>query len=240
MEFGTVISESFGYAKEAVWGKWARWILLLISTIIFPLIMGYMVRIFRGVKPAPELEKWGDLFIDGLKLIVICIIYAIPLLIVAIFAFAPVVAVAASQAPLAAQSGQVAPYMSATMARAVTTMLIGIVILAILAIIITIIEYIGIVRFARMNSMGEAFNFSAIFEHIGRIGWGTYILALIVYLILSVIYCAIIAVLMAIPVLGWIIFFISMPVWIIFESRYLVHVYDSAAPAAAPAAQPAQ
>ena len=119
-------------------------------------------------------------------------------------------------------------------------MLIGIVILAILAIIITIIEYIGIVRFARMNSMGEALNFSAIFEHIGRIGWGTYILALIVYLILSVIYCAIIAVLMAIPVLGWIIFFISMPVWIIFESRYLVHVYDSAAPAAAPAAQPAQ
>uniref|UniRef100_UPI00272EB6AC DUF4013 domain-containing protein n=1 Tax=Methanoculleus sp. TaxID=90427 RepID=UPI00272EB6AC len=67
MDYGNMLSDSFGYTKDAVWGKWVQWILLVISTIIFPVIMGYMVRIYSGVKPAPELEGWVGLFIDGLK-----------------------------------------------------------------------------------------------------------------------------------------------------------------------------
>ena len=41
----------------------------------------------------------------------------------------------------------------------------------------------GAVRFARTDSFGEAFNFSAILAHIGRIGWGPYIVALIVLMV---------------------------------------------------------
>lgn len=84
MEIGKSLGDSLEYAKEAVWGKWSRWILLIISTIIFPLILGYTMEIYRGKKPAPELEHWGKLFIDGLKLIVAQIIWAIPVIIIAI------------------------------------------------------------------------------------------------------------------------------------------------------------
>ena len=40
MDYGNMLGDSFSYAKDAVWGKWVQWILLVISTIIFPVIMG--------------------------------------------------------------------------------------------------------------------------------------------------------------------------------------------------------
>ncbi|MEN6610960.1 MAG: DUF4013 domain-containing protein [Methanoregulaceae archaeon] len=232
MEYGSAVSESFDYAKDALWAKWTRWILFIISSIIFPLMMGYTVRVLRGEKPAPELKDWGTMFVDGLKYFAIGLIYAIPLFIVVILSFMPMVSVIAAESPMLAQSGQVAPYMSAAMTNAIATMMIGIVVILILGIIIAIFELMGLVRFARMNSMKEAFNFSAILEHIGKIGWGTYILALIVYFFLSLIYGCIIAVLqMVVPVLGWIVLIVTIPLWIIFVARYLVHVYECAIPA---------
>jgi hypothetical protein len=83
-----LISESFGYAKDAIWGKWIRWLLLIVSTIIFPFMYGYTVRVMSGTKPAPELEGWIGLFIDGIKLIVITIVYSIPLMILTVLPFA--------------------------------------------------------------------------------------------------------------------------------------------------------
>jgi hypothetical protein len=41
MEIGEMLSESFEYTKEGLVGKWMKWILLIICTIIFPLIYGY-------------------------------------------------------------------------------------------------------------------------------------------------------------------------------------------------------
>src|SRR5271157_3786002 len=81
MEFGKLVRDSVGYAKEGLVGKWVKWILLIISCIIFPFILGYMVRIFKGAAPSPELENWGGLFVDGVKLFVVALIYAIPILI---------------------------------------------------------------------------------------------------------------------------------------------------------------
>jgi len=31
-----MLTESYEYAKEALWEKWRKWILLIISAIIFP------------------------------------------------------------------------------------------------------------------------------------------------------------------------------------------------------------
>ena len=60
-----MIGESFEYAKEGLVGKWMKWILLLIATILLTLpLMGYTLRIFRGEKPSPEVENWGTLFIE--------------------------------------------------------------------------------------------------------------------------------------------------------------------------------
>ncbi|WP_321507434.1 DUF4013 domain-containing protein [uncultured Methanoregula sp.] len=219
MDFGKMVGESFGYAKEGLVGKWMKWILLLIATIILMLpLMGYALRVYRGEKPAPEVDKWGTLFIDGIKYLIICLIYAIPLFIVLFLALAPMVTevMAAGGDPAA---------VSAALAASIGTFLVGLIILVILAIIIGMFSSIGMVRFARTGSMGEAFNFGAISATIGKIGWVSFIIALI---IMGIIMGIIELICMLIPFVGQIISFILIPFITIVEARYICLIYDSA------------
>lgn len=209
MDYGNMLSDSFSYAKDAVWGKWVQWILLAISTIIFPLIMGYMVRIYSGVKPAPEPGNWVGMFIDGLKLLIIGIIYAIPLFIVmAIF----IIPAGMMNDPLAALG----------------TIGIGLLIMLVVGFLISLISAIGVIRFAQKDSMGQAFAFGAILEHIGKIGWGSYIIAIIVLVIAGFVFGIIASILGMIPVLGWLLMLFLYPVWYIFAARYMTLIYESA------------
>nr|WP_319376100.1 DUF4013 domain-containing protein [uncultured Methanoregula sp.] len=219
MDFGKLVGESFGYAKEGLVGKWVKWILLLIATILLTLpLMGYTLRIYRGEKPAPEVENWVTLFIDGIKYLVICIIYAIPLFIVAFLTLVPVIMeVIAAGADTAA--------VNQIVIGALGTFMLGLLVFIILAIIIGIISSIGIIRFARTGSMGEAFNFGAITATIGKIGWINYIIALI---IMGIIICIIELICSLIPVVGTIILFIVLPFITIWEARYLCMIYESA------------
>lgn len=207
-----MLGDSFSYAKDAVWGKWVQWILLAISTIIFPLIMGYMVRIYSGVKPAPEPGNWVGMFIDGLKLFVIGFIYAIPLFIIMAIFMVPAFMAANGGDPL----------------LALGSLGIGLLLVLIVGIIISLISAIGIIRFAHTDSIGQAFAFGAILEHIGKIGWGSYIIALIILWIVGIVFGFVVGLLGAIPVLGWLITFLLYPVWAIFAARYMTLIYESA------------
>ncbi|MEN6609505.1 MAG: DUF4013 domain-containing protein [Methanoregulaceae archaeon] len=215
VDIGKMVGDSFGYAKEALVGKWVNWLLLIISCIIFPLAMGYTVRIMKGVTPAPELKDWWPMFVDGLKLFVIGLIYAIPILILLFFFFGSAILTAAATS-VADPKYMVAFFMG---------MILYLVLLVIVGIIIALIVSTAYPRFARTGSIGEAFNFGAISVHIGKIGWGGYILALIViYLIIGIIG----GILMAIPVVGWVLYFIALPFLLILEARYLSLLYDTA------------
>lgn len=207
-----MLGDSFSYAKDAVWGKWVQWILLAISTIIFPLIMGYMVRIYSGVKPAPEVGNWVGMFIDGLKLFVIGFIYAIPLFIIMAIFMVPAIMAANGGDPL----------------LALGSLGIGLLLVLIVGIIISLISAIGMIRFAHTDSIGQAFAFGAILEHIGKIGWGSYIIALIILWIVGIVFGFVVGLLGAIPVLGWLITFLLYPVWAIFAARYMTLIYESA------------
>ena len=226
MDLGKTIGDSFEYAKEGLVGKWAKWILLIISCIIFPLIMGYVMRIYRGVKPSPELNEWGGMFIDGIKLFVVAIIYAIPIIIVefAVIGSAGVAFLTALSNPMADPNAVMA---------LIGAVLFGVIILVLVAIIIELIAIIGMIRFARTNSFGQAFNFGAIFSTIGRIGIASYILALIV---LAIIVGIIQVICWLIPYVGFVILFILMPFIVIFSARYVTLVYESAGEEAAPPA----
>jgi hypothetical protein len=213
MDYGNMLGDSFSYAKDAVWGKWVQWILLVISTIIFPLIMGYMVRIYSGVKPAPEADNWVGMFIDGLKLLVIGLIYSIPIFIIMAIFFIPALMVASDGGD---------PML------ALGSMGIGLLVMFIVAILISLVSAIGTIRFAHKDSIGQAFAFGAILEHIGRIGWGSYIIALIVLMVVGIVFSIITTVLNMIPVLGWLITLFLYPVWSIFAARYMTLVYESA------------
>jgi hypothetical protein len=215
MEIGKSLGDSLEYAKEAVWGKWVKWILLIISTIIFPLMLGYTMEIYRGKKPAPELEHWGKLFIDGLKLLVAGLIWAIPIIIVAMLAIG---------APIFAMMGNPSPEV---MMGAFAAMAVGLIITLIVAFIIALFSLIGIIRMARTERFGEAFNFSAILAKIRAIGWGSYIIALIVLWIVSFIIAIILNIIMAIPFIGWLIYLFLVVPFIIFEARYVTLLYES-------------
>jgi hypothetical protein len=77
--------------------------------------------------------------------------------------------------------------------------------------------------------MGEAFNFSAIMATIGKIGWGTYILALIIGVAIIVIVQVILGM---IPYIGGIIQLIISPFIAVFFTRYITVLYESSEPAA--------
>jgi hypothetical protein len=221
MEYGTMLGDSFEYAKEAVWGKWMKWILLIISSIIFPLILGYVMEIYRGPKPAPELKNWGKLFIDGLKYLVASIIYMIPVLVV-ILVFGGLAFFSAFQQ--AAMSGDPDFFVNNIDA------LMPIIGMFFAGLFIALI--LGIIRMARTDRFGEAFNFSGILETIRRIGWGSYILALIVLFVVMVVLAIVLAIVMSIPMIGWIVYLFLIPLLTIFQARYMVQVYEAGGPVA--------
>jgi len=46
-----MLGDSFEYTKEALMGKWIKWILLIIPFMA----PGYTLQIYKGTKPAPEI-----------------------------------------------------------------------------------------------------------------------------------------------------------------------------------------
>lgn len=212
-----MIGDSFAYAKDAVIGKWMQWLLLVIATLILCIpLLGYTLKVLRGEKPAPEVTGWGTLFIDGIKYFIVSLIWAIPCLIVFFLGLASVIMGVAMEgnpeALMAAVSGAILYFL----------------LFLVLAILTGLLATIGIVRFARTGSMGEAFNFGAILETIGKIGWGTYIIALIVLIIVQFVIGIVLGIITMIPILGAIIQFILIAPITLFEARYICQVYDAA------------
>ena len=211
MNIGSNLSSSFGYAKDGLVGHWVRWILLIISSIIFPLIMGYQLRVMRGESPAPEADNWVKMLIDGILYCIIAFIYAIPLIIIAMVTMGPgVFALMANPSAIATGFGALA---------------IGLIIFIIVAIIISLFETIAIVNFARKESFGAAFAFGDILAKIKEIGWFSLFIQILVY---GIIIAIIQAVLGLIPILGMIILLILSPLFSMWYAKYVCNIYDNA------------
>jgi len=216
MDYGSMVGDSFAYAKEAVLGKWMKWVMLIIATILLMLpLMGYALKVLRGETPAPEVEDWGTLFIDGIKYMIIAIIWLLPVYIV----MGVLMVIGFGAAMTGDESAALA---------GMGIMAIGMIVVAILAVIIALFMLIGVVRFARTGSIGEAFNFSAIRATIAKIGWVPYIIALVVLMVCAAIFGIVMGILMMIPILGWLLYLCMIPPYMIFVSRYICQLYDSA------------
>jgi len=215
VDSGKIIENSFDYAKEGLVGKWKTWTLLIFSCLVFPLYLGYVIRICRGANQSPQLDNWGGMFIDGIRLFIIGLIYSLPVLILSFVLFESADMIRSSVNP-------------GTIGGLIIAILIGAIILVIVAISILLIVMTAGVRFARTGTIGEAFNFRAILTHIGKIGWMTYIIALLMMLITLVniiIICLILN--MVIPYTGIILFFILLPFLSLFCPRYITILYES-------------
>ncbi|MDG6250787.1 DUF4013 domain-containing protein [Methanocalculus sp.] len=231
MSISTFASGSFAYAQEAVWGKWKQWILLVVAYLIstftlflIPVFNGYIVSILSGKTPAPEVENWGKLFVDGWKLNIIALIYMIPVIIVLIIFGAATLPFVITGAAMGDMTGVVPDQ---AIIGAIGELMAGFMIAFVIGIIISLIAYTGVVRFAKTGSISEAFNFGGIFGHIGKIGWLDYIFAVIALWVIIAVFAFIIGILSAIPLIGWLISLFLGPPLSIFTWRYVTMLYES-------------
>jgi hypothetical protein len=263
MDYGAIVSDAAGYAKTALIKNPVTWLVFIICSLPFALfkfvcdpktiitgakihwelvpwpqlillclagvllsfiISGYIVRVYRGTTPPPEFNTWVSLYIDGIKLAIVGFVWLIPAMIIVVLAFVMLL----SGAVLGAAS------MPSLMAAGIILMLIGLIVL----VITCLYASLGTVRFARTGSMREGLRFSAITGTIQEIGWGTYILALIIMAVLVILASLILDLLGLIPFAGWVIVLIFMPFIQIFSARYISRVYDHGLPSE-PAPEPA-
>jgi hypothetical protein len=93
-------------------GVFFSWLLLIPAILAAALFNGYMVAIIRkvvagNVDELPEWDNWGDLIVDGLKVIVIQIVYALPAIILGTCVFIPMLVAAENSEGLSAFLGVV-------------------------------------------------------------------------------------------------------------------------------------
>ncbi len=216
MHFIEKIEDSFDYGKRTIWGRWAAWLLLIVMGVIFPFYYGYLIRVFKGDNEPPKLIKWWNMFVDGIKAIVIGIIYSIPLIIVGfVFFFLPLIPVLKKPVNYLVHPAELMGLFS--------TIFIGIIIFAILLFVITLFFSIGIVNFARKESFAKAFAFGEIVTRIKTIGWIRYIASLIGILSVT---CAILCIISSIQPLALFMGLVLSPFVGIFQARFLSLLYD--------------
>ena len=211
MNIGENISDSLQYPIK----DWVKLLILGIIMII-PIVdfigLGYYLRIIQstlaGLDELPDFDNVGELFIDGIKLLIVSIIYAIiPAIFYALgFVFAGPATITTT--------GTSYFYMPAFTGISLVFFVIAI----ILAIIISLFAYMGIANMAYYNGeLGAALRYHEILDRIATIGWGNYILWWIVLMIVLIIAWFIIA------IIGGILMFILIGILVyIFGIAYLV------------------
>jgi hypothetical protein len=203
------VAENFSW-DQVPWGQVAA--IVIAGIILSFFLSGYIVRIYRGVQPAPDFDDWGTLFIDGLKLNILSLIWFLPILIIIIGAVGFSVVVLGG--------------LEAGSMTLVTVLLAALMISLVFFIVIALFVPMALIRFARTGSIREGLRFSVISEHIARIGWGQYIIALIVLFVLMLIYGVVVTVLSLIPFIGWVLELIVTPLLTVFTARYYTLVYE--------------
>ncbi|HXX55861.1 MAG TPA: DUF4013 domain-containing protein [Methanoregula sp.] len=191
-------------------------------------LSGYLVRIYRGVKPAPDFTGWTGLFVDGVKLEIVWILWFLPLIVVMVAGLA-----ASIGALVSARAG---PGLAGLL---ILLLILLFLVAMVLFVIVFLFGILGAVRFSRTGSIREGIRFSAIHDTIRTIGWGSYIVALIVYIVAAVVYVIVTAFLGIIPLIGWFLVLLVTPFFTIFSARYFALVYEHGVPQAPAAQEPA-
>jgi hypothetical protein len=128
-------------------------------------------------------------------------------------------------------------FVSTLAAPNITLLLFGLLLLLVVFVLFVLVVLFGIlgaVRFARTGSIREGIRFSAILTTIWTIGWLSYIILLIGFVIAMFIYAVITGLLSAIPFIGWVLVLIVNPFFMIFSARYFALIYDQGEPKPVP------
>lgn len=194
-------------------------VLVAVSLAAALMLEGYAYRVYRRPRSPPGLEDPAALALSGVRILVVSVAYLLPVLaVLLIFGGIGVAGILAS-----AQSQDMAALLSA-----IATLGFGVLLAVIVWVVVGLVSSLALVRCARRDGVREAFNFAAILEHIGRIGWVNYIVALLLlWIVLGIAYVAV-GIFSGLPLIGWIAGIVIGPAALVFAARYLSLVYDSA------------
>lgn len=216
------LSESAQYTGS-IFQRIGDLIILFIVSII-PIVdfiaLGYYAKIVRdnpSSKSAPKLEMYGEMFVEGLKIVVVGIIWAIIISIIAAIIAVPFFAASALAAFTNPAQFASAGWIFALGAFAV--------IFGIVAFFIGIIAFMGIIHMVKKKSLGKAFAFSEIFGVIRKIGWIQYLAYFVIVFIAVVIVGTISG---ALGPIGWVISALLSVLEGLFFSRTIGLMYDKA------------
>lgn len=189
--------------------------ILDIIPIVNLVVLGYLGKVIKqpsDSKQLPPLENYFDLFIQGLKILAAAIIF----MIIPIILIGPTIILLV----LSWISIPFLPIVGGFLA--VVLLIVGV----LLAFFLSIILAMAIVNMVKHDSFGKAFAFGEILNLIGKIGWGTYILWLLVIFVCSMIVAGI----GGIPIIGWLLSLLIAPVFGVFAARSASLTYSEEAP----------
>ena len=223
MNLGDNFSDSFDYAKKLFSGAGRLVILIILGIIpvVEWIVLGYTARVLRespGIGKPPELENYGQLFIDGAKVFFSTFLYMlIPTILIVIGALGTFGNLSSFQSLPSAPALMIG-------GAGVVILLIGIIV----AIPLLIILAIGLANMIKTGKFADAFAFGQIFRIIRGIGWVKYLSWIIITVVVGGV---IFGVLGIIPVVGWILDAIIHPMYYVFVFRSLGLLYNDGAPA---------
>jgi hypothetical protein len=227
MNINENITDSLQYPIK----DWVKIILLGIILII-PIVnligLGYYLRIIKltltGLDELPDFERVGELFIDGIKIFIICIIYSIiPLIFYAL-------SVAFARSETVSSSTITSSIFSSYLPGLTGISLVFLIIAFILALIISIFAYMGITNMVYHSGIGAALRYSDIVNRIAAIGWGNYILWWIVMTLIIIVAGVILSIVGGILlyfILGFLVLLLGYSYLIIFQARSVALTFAS-------------
>jgi len=217
LDLSQIVGNSFEYAKKLFsdLGRLAILVVLDIIPIVNLIVLGYMTRIVKETSVSlepPPLRDYGDMFIQGLKVAIAAFLYMLIPMILMMLGIGAFIFGAVGMEMFLPTFG----------AMGLGLLVVGV----ILAFAIAIIMAMAIVHMVKNNSFGKAFAVGEILGIIGKIGWGKYILWLIVMFIIA----AIVGAIGSIPLIGWLISLIISPIFGVFIARSAALIYSEAVP----------
>ena len=235
MDIGNVVSDSLRYPSTDFKKVVILGVLFLVSFLIIPIFLafGYMFRVIKaslaGIEELPAFDEWGEMLVDGIKLILVYVTYTLPSIIIGIFSFISLWSSMWSMAYVTQVSGSaVTPDIIFSIFGG--TALIGIVVAGIYSLLIYPVMAVAIGNMAYYNGeIGAAFRFSDILSTITEIGWVDLIIWYIVVLMVGIAIGIIGSIMGIIPIIGWIVLiFIVYPYLYLFYARSIAWLYSSA------------
>lgn len=235
MDIGDVVSDSLKYPSTDFKKVVILGVFILISFLIVPIFFafGYMFRALKaslaGVEELPDFDEWGLMFVDGVKLFIVQLVYILPALIIGVISIISLWSSLWSLAYMTQASGStLTPDMIFGILGGYA--LVGLIIAGIYSLVIYPIMAVAIANMAYYDGeLGAAFRFGEIFSTISNIGWVDLIIWYIVMLIIGFVISFVASILTIIPVIGWLILvFLIYPYIYLFYARAISWLYVSA------------